>query len=189
MSKRVERARHLCEQLVAVMDALGVETRGPDVVIFLDRLARLEAYPAADLAEADAAAIVAEGRAARAEHAAEMAHAAVRALDLDRLLSEGRHLPPSNAGCERDGWLRDVLLLATVAPWLPAGHAEEALAIASAIIEADAEAFLDASVLASDRRALEAPEGLGAEARAFLDVLTHLPLVVAFDRTGEGASA
>lgn len=49
MNERTERARYLGEQLASAMDALGTATRGPDVVVFLDRLARLEAYPADEL--------------------------------------------------------------------------------------------------------------------------------------------
>lgn len=186
MNERIERARYLGEQLTAAMDALGVATSGPDVVVFLDRLARLEAYPPAELAEVPGLAeLVAEAQSARAEHRDELGKVAGYTFDLDRLLHDGRHLPIGDDGGERDGWLRDVLILATVTPWLsPARRrqAQWALEKANAMVEAEAEAFLDASVLVSDRRTLEAPAGLGEEARAFLEILGDLPLAVCFQR-------
>lgn len=185
MKKRTERARYLGEQLASSMEALGTGTRGPDVIVFLDRLARLEAYPAEELtAVPDLAELVAEAVRARAEHAVDLGKVAGFAFDLDRLLDDGRHLPPDDVANERDSWLRDALVLATLAPWLsPARRrqAEWTLEKARAIIEADAESFLDSSVLVSDRRALEAPERLGVEARKLLRVLGDLPLLVAFD--------
>jgi hypothetical protein len=192
MNERTERARYLGEQLTAAMDALGTETRGPDVVVFLDRLARLEAYPPSELtAVPGLPELVAEAVSARSEHAEELGKIAGYAFDLDHLLDVGRHLPADDAGSERDSWLRDVLVLATVAPWLSSARraqAKWALEKANAMIEADAEAFLDASVLVSDRRILEAPDSLGDEAREFLRVLADLPLVVAFDRAPARAS-
>lgn len=186
MNKRIERARHLGEQLASAMDALGTATRGPDVVLFLNILARLEAYPAEEIsAVSGLPELVAEAVSARAEHVVELGKVAGMAFDLDRLLEDGRHLPASDVGNERDSWLRDVLVLATVAPWLSPARgrqAEWALEKARAMVEADAEAFLDSSVLVSDRRALEAPERLGVEAREFLRVLGDLPLLVAIDR-------
>lgn len=186
MTQRTERARYLGEQLTAAMDALGVATRPPDVVVFLDRLARLEAYPEAELADVPGLpGLVADARAARAEHAVDLGRAAGLAFDLDQLLDDGRHLPADNAGSEKDLWLRDVLVLATVTPWLSPARQQQALWTlekAGAMVEADAEGFLDASVLVSDRRTFEAPAGLGAEARAFLELLSDLPLVVAWDR-------
>jgi hypothetical protein len=186
MNERSERARHLGEQLASAMDALGTATRGPEVVLFLDLLARLEAYPAEELSAVPGLPeLVAEAVSARAEHAAELGKVAGVAFDLDRLLDDGRHLPPDDVANERDSWLRDVLVLATVAPWLsPARRrqAEWALEKVRAMVEADAEVFLDASVLVSDRQALEAPERLGVEARQLLRVLGDLPLLVAFDR-------
>lgn len=187
MNERTERARYLGEQLTAAMDALGSGTRGTDVVVFLDRLARLEAYPARELAVVPGLTdLVAEARSARTEHATELGRVASLAFDLDQLLDDGRHLPADDIGAERDAWLRDVLVLATVALWLSPVRRRQVqwmLEKANAMIEADAEAFLDASVLVSDRRALEAPEGLGEEARAFLNLLGDLSLVVSFGRT------
>lgn len=193
MNERSERARYLGEQLASAMDALGTVTRGPDVVLFLDLLARLEAYSAEDLSAVPGLPeLIAEAVSARAEHAAELGKVAGTAFDLDRLLDDGRHLPPDDVANERDSWLRDVLALATVAPWLsPARRrqAEWALEKARAMVEADAEAFLDSAVLVSDRRALEAPERLGVEARELLRVLGDLPLLVAFDRAPAQANA
>jgi hypothetical protein len=193
MTDRIERARHLGEELTAAMDALGASTRGGDVVVFLDRLARLEGYTAEELAGVPAlAALVEEAQAARTEHAAELGRAAGRALDLDQLLHKGRHLPADDVGAERDTWLRDVLLVATVAPWLsPARQKQASWALdkAFAMVEADADAFLDASVLVQDRRDLESPGVLGNEARAFLQILADLPLLVAFDRAPVSADA
>jgi hypothetical protein len=186
MNERTERARHLGEQLATAMDALGTATRGHDVVTFLDRLARLETYPAEELAIVPGLlALVSEAASARKEHGAELGEVAGHAFDLDQLLDIGRHLPAEDLAAERDAWLRDVLVLATVAPWLSAPrHRQVAWALekSRAMVEADAEAFLDASVLVSDRRALEAPNGLGDEARALLQVLADLPLIVAFER-------
>jgi len=193
MNERTDRARYLGEQLAAAMDALGAATRGSDVVLFLDRLARLEAYPASELAAvAGLPELVAEAASARAEHAAELASFAGLTFDLDQLLDDGRHLPADDAVGERDSWLRDLLVLATVAPWLSPPRrrqAQWALEKAHAMVEADAEAFLDASALVFDRRQLEAPEGLGDEARALLSLLADLPLVVAFERTAARPSA
>lgn len=186
MNERSERARYLGEQLASAMDALGAATRGPEVVVFLDRLARLEAYATEELsAVSGLRELVADAVSARTEHSAELGKVAGLAFDLDRLLDDGRHLPPDDVTCERDSWLRDVLVLATVAPWLsPARRrqVEWALEKARSMVEADAEAFLDSSVLVSDRRALEAPERLGVEAQELLRVLGNLPLHVAFDR-------
>lgn len=186
MNERTERARYLGEQLASAMDALGTATRGPDVVVFLDRLARLEAYPADELAAVPGLTeFVAEAESARAEHGADLGKVAGFAFDLDQLLDAGRHLPADDGASERDSWLRDVLVLATVAPWLSPPRQRQvawALEKARAMVEADAEAFLDASVLVSDRRQLESPDGLAGEARAFLRVLGDLPLLVAFDR-------
>ena len=192
MNERTERARYLGEQMASAMDALGTATRGPDVVVFLERLARLEAYPADELAAVPGLTeLVAEAANARTEHAAELGKVAGYSFDLDYLLDIGRHLPADDIACERDSWLRDVLVLATVAPWLSAARRAQVkwtLEKANAMVEADAEAFLDASVLVSDRRELEAPDGLGDEARVFLRVLADLPLVVAFERAPARAS-
>lgn len=186
MNERTERARYLGEQLASAMDALGTATRGPDVVVFLERLARLEAYPADELAAVPGLTeLVAEAVSARAEHGADLGKVAGFAFDLDQLLDAGRHLPADDGASERDSWLRDVLVLATVAPWLSPPRQRQvawALEKARAMVEADAEAFLDASVLVSDRRQFESPDGLAGEARAFLRVLGDLPLLVAFDR-------
>lgn len=191
MNQRRERARHLSDQLKSTMDALGTVTRSADVKVFLDTLARLEAYPAAEIAAVPGLPeLLAEAVGARAEHAAELGKIAGLAIDLDQLLDDGRHLPADDVANERDSWLRDLLLLATVAPWLSTARRRQvgwALAKARAMVEADAELFLDASVLVSDRRAHEAPEGLGEEAREFLRVLGNLPLLVAFDRSPERA--
>jgi hypothetical protein len=193
MNERTTRARYLGEQLTAAMDALGTTTRGPDVVVFLDRLARVEAYPASELAEVHGLTeLVADAKAARAEHAGELGRVAGLAFDFDGLLDAGRRLPTNDVGSERDSWLRDVLVLTTVAPWLSQARRRQAkwtLEKAIAMVEAHAEAFLDASVLESDRRALEAPDGLSDEAQEFLRVLADLPLVVAFDRAPERPSA
>ncbi|MBL8615644.1 MAG: hypothetical protein JNM72_08575 [Deltaproteobacteria bacterium] len=186
MNPRTERAQWLGEQLASTMDALGVATRGPDAVRFLDLLARLEAYPTDELSQVEGLpALVAEAASARAEHAAELGKVAGNSFDLERLVDGGRHLPTDDITNQIDSWLRDVLVLATLTPWLsPARRrqAEWALGYAHAIIESRAEVFLDASVLGADRRALEAPEQLGVDARALLRVLDELPLVVAFDR-------
>jgi hypothetical protein len=193
MNARSERARYLGDQLASTMDALGTATRGADVVVFLDRLARLEAYPADELSTVPGLLeLLAEAASARAEHAAELGRIAGFAFDLDQLLDDGRHLPADDVANERDSWLRDVLLLATVAPWLSPARLRQvgsALKKARATVEADAESFLDASVLVSDRRNLEAPEGLGEEARDLLRVLGDLPLLVAFDRSPARAVA
>ena len=50
------------------------------------------------------------------------------------------------------------------------------------MVEADAEAFLDASVLVADRREFESPSALGAEVQDLLETLSNLPLVAVFDR-------
>ncbi|MBK9371996.1 MAG: hypothetical protein IPN01_37845 [Deltaproteobacteria bacterium] len=186
MNERAERARRLGEQLTAAMGTLGLSTHGPDVVVFLDRLARLEAYPAAELAEPPGLLdLIAEAQRVRSARLMELGRAAGLTFDLDQLLHDGRHLPADDAGAARSVWLHDVLTLATVAPWLSPARRRQAswtLEKASARVEADAEAFLEASGLVFDRRAQESPEGLGEEARAFLELLADLPLVVAFDR-------
>src|SRR5690606_37913290 len=141
MNERSERARYLGEQLASAVDALGTATRGPDVVVFLDRLARLEAYPTEELSAVPGLPdLVAEAVNARAEHAAELGKIAGSAFDLDQLLDEGRNLPADDIANERDSWLRDVLVLATVAPWLTPARRRQAqwtLEKARAIVEAD----------------------------------------------------
>ncbi len=188
MSDRTERARYLGEQLTALMSSLGNATRGPEVMLFFDTLARLEAWPAGELAEVPGLIeLVAEAGVASAEHADALARVAGLTIDLDQLLHTGRHLPEADDSSHaRDAWLRDVLMLATVTPRLTAARRQSArwaLEKANAMVEAHAERFLDASALVWDRRTLEAPEALGEDARRFLAVLAELPLRVAFDRS------
>lgn len=192
MNKRTERARYLGEQLAQAMEALATTTRGAYAAIFLDRLARLEGYTADEIGAVDGlAALIREARDARIEHAAELGASARGALNIESLLHVGRHLPASDHAGERDCWLRDVLLVATLLPWLSPPRrmlVRGALAKARAIVESDAEGFLPASVLVSDRRGHEDPSVLGEEAIAWLDLLADLPLVVAFDRSESQAN-
>jgi hypothetical protein len=189
---RTQRARYLGEQLTEAMTALAAGTQGSDAVLFLERLARLEGYPPEELAgPGDLRGLIAEARAARGEHAAELGEAAGRAVNVERFLEIGRNLPPADRAGERDSWLRDLLLLATITPWLGRGRqlvVKGALAKARAIVDAEPEAFLGAAVVAEDRRALEQPSALGPEAREILALLEDLPLLVVFDRTPEAQS-
>ena len=193
MTDRIERARFLGEQLTAAMIALGEATRGSDALLFLDRLARLESYGPDVLGAVDGlVALVTEARAARTEHAREVGAAAGGGLDLERFLEAGRHLPVDDVEGERDGWLRDLLLIATVRPWLVGDRAELAgrtLDRALAMIEAEPEAFLGASAVSADRREYENPEALGEAARDLIARLTDLPLVVLFERSAAGERA
>ena len=187
MTRRSDRARFLGQQLASVMDALAMETHGVDVVFFLDRLARLEAYPVEELVDiAGLHALISEAANARAEHADVLAQVAGAVFDLEELLHVGRHLPAATDGDgAHDAWLRDVLLVATVAPWLtPARRRQVQWMVEAAVatVEADPEGFLAASGLASDRHDLESPAGLGEEARTLLQALLDLPLLVAVDR-------
>lgn len=186
MNARIERVRYLGEQLTAAMTALATATRGTDAALFLEHLARLEGYPREELkAVGELPALIAEAQSARAEHGAELGAAAGQALDLERFLEVGRHLDDTDTPGQRDGWLRDLLLLATVIRWLPRHRqmvARGAILKARAIVEAEPEAFLGSSVLADDRRLLEQPSALGAEAREVLAMLDDLPLLVVFDR-------
>ena len=192
MNKRTERAQYLGEQLAQAMAALGTRTRGADAAVFLDRLARLDGYSADELAEVDGlTSLVGEAHAARAEHAGELGAAAGKAMDIERLLHVGRHLPSGDDAGQRDGWLRDVLLVATLVPWLSPSRqmlVRGALAKATAFVEGDPEAFLPASVLVSDRRFHEDPSVLGSDAVAWLETLADLPLLVAFDRSEQRPS-
>lgn len=192
MNKRTERARYLGEQLAQAMAALATATRGADAAIFLDRLSRLEGYTADEIGAVDGLALlIREARDARIEHASELGASVGGALDIDSLLHVGRHLPAGDDAGQRDGWLRDVLLVATLLPWLSPPRrmlVRGALAKARAIVESDADGFLPASVLVSDRRSHEDPSVLGEEAGAWLDLLADLPLLVAFDRAESQAS-
>lgn len=187
MTDRIERARFLGEQLTAAMIALGEATRGSDALLFLDRLARLEAYGPDVLSAVDGlGALVAEAQAARMEHAVELGAAGGGGLDLERFLEAGRRLPVDDVEGERDGWLRDLLLIATVRPWLVGDRAELAkrtLDRAVAMIEAEPEAFLGASAVSADRREYENPVALGQDARELIARLTDLPLLVLFERS------
>lgn len=192
MTDRIERARFLGEQLSSAMAALGEATRGSDALLFLDRLARLEVYePGVTGAVDGLVALVTEAQAARAEHAVELGVAAGGALDLERFLDAGRHLPLQDLEGERDGWLRDLLLIATVRPWLVGDRATLAtrtLDRAMAMVEAEPEAFLGASALSADRREYEEPGALHEDAREVLARLTDLPLLVLFDRRQAAAA-
>lgn len=187
MTDRIERARFLGEQLSAAMAALGEATRGSDALLFLDRLARLEAYEPGVTGAVDGLdALVTEAQAARAEHTVALGAAAGGGLDLERFLEAGRHLPADDHAGERDGWLRDLLLVATVRPWLVGHRAELAkrtLERAVAMVEAEPAAFLGASAVCADRREYEAPGALHDDAREVIARLTDLPLLVLFDRT------
>jgi len=188
MTARIERARWLGERLREHLIALGGATRGVDALHFLDRLARLEALPAEELAEAGLSELVATAAATRASRAPELGRIAGESLDLERFLELGRHLPPDPEDPARQGWLRDLLLIATVLPWLPPARgnvASEALDQALALVEADAEGFLAASSVATDRREHEQPQGWPSQAREALQVLTDLPLLVLFDRADD----
>lgn len=185
MTARTERALWLGEQLRDHMIALGAATRAVDVLLFLDRLARLEALPADELAEAGLVELVASAVAARDAHRQELGRAAGEGLDLDRFLELGRDLPPDPDDPARDGWLRDLLLVAVVLPWLSPDRrdlARTALEQAVALVEADPEAFLAASSVATDRWEHEQPQAWNAEAREALQALGDLPLLVLYDR-------
>ncbi len=173
-----------------MMDRLAEGTRGVDAVIFLDRLARLDTYPEADLELLGLQDLANAARAARAEHAESLGRAAGMALDLEHFVDLGRHLGDSGAG-DHGRWIRELLLIATLRPWLskPRGFlADGALAKAMALVSARPEAFLAASMLAGDRRQNEYPDGLGEEAKELLSLLDELPLLVLFDRSAESGS-
>jgi hypothetical protein len=186
MNHRIERAAWLEERLVDVMRRPEDGARPVDALLFLDLLARLEALPAKELSAVDGLpALVAHARTVRDAHVGELGKLAGWGLDLEHFLEVGRDLPLEDVSCERDGWLRDALLVSTVLPWLTrprAMVARAALERACALIEAEPEAFLAASRLAQDRDEHEHPAGLGEDARRFLALLRDLPLQVLFDR-------
>lgn len=189
MPQPLSRAAFLGEQLVEALHALAVATRPYDAALFLDRLARLEALPA-DALDADARETLALALEARDAHAAELGHAAARGLDLERFAEVGAGLGPDDP--EADGWVRDLLLIATLLPWLPGSRrarAEEAVERGLAELWARPRAFLAASALAADRAAHERPEGLGPEAREVLATLAELPLFAAADAVEAPADA
>lgn len=193
MTDPVQRARYLGEQLSSLMESLAQATKGPDIVLFLDRLARLEAYPAEELTAAGVERLVRDARAAREEHSAELGKLAGWAIDLETLLDVGRHLPSTNLDAgERFTWLNAVLRLATILPWLPPSRqmlARGALERARAQVVGEPAAFLAASALASDRWQLEHPEGLCPEAAAVLALLDEVALLAAVDADSGRADA
>jgi hypothetical protein len=193
MTHRTDRAKFLGEQLSEAMHRLGQVTLSADILLFLDRLARLETFPQDDLDETEGLVdLVRRAQAARQQGASEIAAVASRGLDLEQFLDTGRRLRASADTGERDGWLRDLLLVATVLPWLSAPRAWLARAViekAEALVESDPEGFLAASRLAEDRLANEYCEGLSTEARGVISLLQELPLLVLFDRQAGEADA
>jgi hypothetical protein len=185
MTPSLERARYIGEQLAAVMDRLAVDTAPGSALLFLDLLARLEAWPAEEMEACGLRALVSEAAAARTEHATELGKLAGWAFDLDTLLEQGRHLPARHDDVgERYGWSAAWLRVATVFPWLTPARQRlttPALDMAQAMIEADPLGFLEASALAADRWQLEHPESLGERARALLRTLDDVPSLAVLD--------
>ncbi len=159
MKARILRAQLLTTELRDQIEQLASELSGPAAAIFLDRLARLEAFPAEVLKQADIAPTVDAACRARDREASTLGRACASTLDLSQLYERGERIVVAGGG-ESLEWAMEVGLVAGVTAWLPEDGqrlGEELLERAGALVLSSPETFVGAYPYVTDRRAYEFP--------------------------------
>lgn len=188
MTARIQRARLLADDLRDALAQLASEPSSRAAIVFLDRLARLERFDGGDLRAAGADGLIADAREARTQNAAAFASWAGAGLGLDQLVDAGRRIADGAGETQSDRWAQDALLVAEVAPYLPAERrrrAEEVLEEVACLAESAPEPFLGAAQVAADRRECERP---GETTARLLEAFESLPELVELDRKPTAAA-
>lgn len=157
---RVARAILLGGELRESMASLAVRTTPVVAAVFLDRLARCEAFEKVERREARIHAVVLPAREVRQREVATLRAALGRGLDSRSQLLLGWTLAEGGSAARAWSWGEDLLLLATITPWLSAtqsSEVRETLAQAMGLIQAIPENLADLERLARDRRESEHP--------------------------------
>src|SRR5258708_36763534 len=97
MSGRIERLRLLADQLRTQLEKLSKETTSGTCVVFLDLLARCEAFLPREQRDSGAAEVVAEAQRQRDQHGSELADWAAAGLNLLRLRDGAEHVLESHS--------------------------------------------------------------------------------------------
>ena len=182
MNAHLTRARFLLQELNLLADELAAQTRGSTVALFLEHLLRLRGYTPQEL---EAAGLL-QGRLlleeAWQEAQPDLAPWLGRGLDLealwDRLLALQAGEPDEHDSLE--GWLEDLLLVATVAPHIPGTRGEQARGRVQDcldVLEASPSTFAAIHPALRRREDLEGTDGLHAWTRSVHARLRALPLL------------
>lgn len=176
-SRREQRVAFLRDELQRVMQELTEALTGARATVFLDRLARLEAYLPAELARTGAEGLVAAGRDVRAAEGSVLGDWAASCLDLEGLLARAEDIA---GGAEDDvrAFALEALLVAGAAPWLAGkarGHAHDVLQRLVALVDAVPAAFEGAADVALDRILHERPSRQEGQTAELLEVLAQAP--------------
>lgn len=195
MNTRSERLGILAAELEEAMKGIARSIEPEAAVVFLERLARCEAFDVEPP-------IVREAAALRDREAARLSEAAAAGLDPDALLTRGYLLAQgdSDAGQLRR-WTEELIRAAIVAPFVGGRAGERVREIVEEtelLVEAHPEAFGDSALVAADLGAHEHPEKLACgdlvetlEKLPRLAMVDHASVTVgessaAYGRSGEG---
>lgn len=151
------RLESLGGQLISLMRTLSQEFDGAVTVLFLDVLARLEAFPARELSASGLDLVLREARTAlKAEP--RVTQLAYSALDVSQLVQRtealARETLATSDDQEIETWARDLMLLATIAPFFTPAQAsviEDAVLQATSIASVNPGAFAAAVPWVNDR--------------------------------------
>lgn len=173
-----QRLMNLRDQTARALDRLKAETSALDATVFLDRLARAEAFPEEELSSAGISEFVAAARAFRSENQASLGDAANSGLDLEQLKSSAYSLAEGSEPTAAMSYGLDCVVAANIEPWLPSKRRaplREVLRDVSSVMESNPEPFIECVRIAQDLVENEHPRRVrGVWARRFVDVFLRL---------------
>ena len=183
MSTRIERLRLLGAGLAEELKGLEVQTNSRACIVFLETLARCEAFLTAEQRKASADELIGEAIRQREQHARLLSEWAAAGLNLARIEDGAADVLAGRL--DAADWGRECLLIAAVVPWLPEGKAVEAsarLEEAEAWATANPEAFARCSDVAVDRIRHERPDRMSStQLNALLSAFNELPELIGVD--------